>query len=217
MSGICIGLFPVLCGIVSPDPASIAFALLVLFIASILVFLISYGQWDNVLSEWAVFFMGTFYIGFALFHALLLRDLPLGRDWILFLLVVVFAGDTGAFYVGTGMGRHKLCPHVSKGKTVEGAVGGLFFSTAAGILLALFLMPFLDPRYAGFAGALTGIAGQVGDLAESMVKRSAGVKDSGRLLPGHGGILDRIDGVLMAGPVLYWILYFSNPGGVAVR
>lgn len=135
---------------------------------------------------------------------LILIDLrPKGPIWIFFLLIVVFASDTGAFYFGRLLGRHKLYEAVSPNKTWEGAIGGLIASiVAASLFIRLFGPCTLDLKVLILVVILS-IAGQIGDLCESMLKRTHGVKDSGHLLPGHGGILDRIDGLLFAIPVLY--------------
>jgi phosphatidate cytidylyltransferase len=135
---------------------------------------------------------------------LILIDLrPNGPIWIFFLLIVVFAGDTGAFYFGRLMGKHKLYEAVSPNKTWEGAIGGWIASLVAGSLFIRLVGPSsLTPKVL-ILMLLLSAAGQIGDLCESMLKRSHGVKDSGRILPGHGGILDRIDGLLFAIPVLY--------------
>lgn len=124
------------------------------------------------------------------------------RAWIILLLSLVWAGDTGAYFVGRAIGRHKLYPKVSPKKTIEGAVGGLVASVAAAVIVAWGWIPEFDLVHAGLIGLLGGFSAQVGDLAESLLKRSAGVKDSGTLLPGHGGMLDRVDGVLFAFPVV---------------
>jgi phosphatidate cytidylyltransferase len=127
-----------------------------------------------------------------------LRDLPHGAAWVLWLLVIVFGADIGAFFVGHAFGRIKLAPRVSPGKTWEGAIGGLAVSALVGASGAWW---FSLPRLLCIVFALAvGIASIVGDLTESMFKRAAGLKDSGGLLPGHGGILDRIDSVLAAAP-----------------
>jgi phosphatidate cytidylyltransferase len=123
--------------------------------------------------------------------------------WIFFLLVVTSANDTGAFYSGKLFGRHKLYEAVSPKKTWEGAVGGLLFAIIVAIFfLKIFRLHTVDFQII-FLIILMSVAGQVGDLAESMLKRSYNIKDSGELLPGHGGILDRIDSLLFAVPVLY--------------
>lgn len=135
---------------------------------------------------------------------LLLIDLqPSGKLWIFFMLVVVFATDTGAFYTGRAWGKHRLYRAVSPGKTWEGAVGGFLAGIAGGVLFTAYtgLHP-IDFRLFLLAAGV-GTAGQIGDLVESMLKRNHGVKDSGSLLPGHGGVLDRVDSILFAAPVLY--------------
>jgi len=147
--------------------------------------------------------LGLVYIPLLLSHLVLIRSQADGISWVFLPLCVVFSGDTVAYYAGTYLGRHKLCPAVSPGKTWEGAIGGLAASLGAGALYKwLFLreLPWV-PGLLLFAAIA--VAGQVGDLFESELKRVAGVKDSGVLLPGHGGMLDRIDALLFAAPVAY--------------
>jgi len=148
--------------------------------------------------------LGIIYIPLFLSCMVLIRNDVDGIAWIFFLLTLVFAGDTGAFYVGRLFGQHKLCPAVSPGKTIEGAIGGLVATLGAGLI---FINCFLKSLSLG-PGILfflsIGVVGQVGDLFESELKRYADVKDSGSILPGHGGILDRIDALLFAAPVAYF-------------
>jgi phosphatidate cytidylyltransferase len=127
----------------------------------------------------------------------------MARELILVLLAIIWAGDAAAYYGGRAFGRHPLAPRVSPKKTIEGAVAGLIGSLIAGIVLGVF---YLDESWSGLLGisVVTGGAGQVGDLAESVLKRSAGVKDSSSILPGHGGILDRLDSLFFTAPVFYW-------------
>lgn len=135
-------------------------------------------------------------------------ELALERDpWILFVLGVVWSGDTGAYFAGRAFGRHKLHPKVSPKKTVEGAVGGVLASVGGGYLLVVVLALPIAPWKALVFAALGGALAQVGDLAESLVKRACGVKDSGTILPGHGGMLDRVDGVIFAFPFFAWALF----------
>ncbi|HWN98849.1 MAG TPA: phosphatidate cytidylyltransferase [Blastocatellia bacterium] len=122
---------------------------------------------------------------------------------MMFFAMVVFA-DTGAFYTGHLIGRHKLAPRVSPGKTIEGAIGGLLAAIAAGPLSRLVFFHEIPIAHAIVLGALIGVLGPIGDLAESMLKRGSGVKDSGTLLPGHGGVLDRVDSILFCAPLLYY-------------
>lgn len=134
---------------------------------------------------------------------------PNGKLWIFFLLVVSFVNDTGAFYFGRLFGKHKLYEAISPGKTWEGGVGGVLCS----VIAALWFLQILrfHPINVSIVALIVflSIAAQIGDLAESMLKRNHGVKDSGRILPGHGGILDRIDGLLFSIPVLYLFLNWS--------
>ena len=148
--------------------------------------------------------LGIIYIPLFLSCMVLIRNDANGIAWIFFLLTLVFAGDTGAFYVGRIFGQHKLVPSVSRGKTIGGAIGGLLATLGAGLI---FINCFLKslPLGPGILFFLSiGVVGQVGDLFESELKRYADVKDSGSILPGHGGILDRIDALLFAAPVAYF-------------
>jgi phosphatidate cytidylyltransferase len=127
------------------------------------------------------------------------------RQWILVLFAIVWIGDAAAYYGGRALGKHLLAPKVSPKKTVEGAIAGLLGSILIGIVGGtwVFHQPWLTMA---FVSVLTAILGQIGDLAESVLKRSAGVKDSSSILPGHGGILDRLDSLLFATPIFYWLL-----------
>jgi phosphatidate cytidylyltransferase len=149
-------------------------------------------------------------VGFLLAHALALRQLDggadQGRDWLLFALLVTFATDTGAFFTGRAVGRHRMAPTVSPGKTWEGAFGG--FACAVGVALALEPLLGLEvPLWqAALIGAAVGLLAQAGDLAESRLKRAARVKDTGGILPGHGGVLDRLDSIVFTVPVVYYLV-----------
>ena len=156
--------------------------------------------------------LGPVYVGLPL--AMLLhidRYYPTqGKIWIFFLLAIIFASDTGAFYFGKFFGKHKLSEAISPGKTWEGAIGGLLCSIITALwFLRILPLHRIDLTVLVLVLALT-ITGQIGDLAESMLKRSYGVKDSGRILPGHGGILDRIDGLLFSIPILYIFLLTTH-------
>lgn len=144
------------------------------------------------------------YVGWLLGHGLLLAVLPDGAYLVLFLVGTTWAGESAALLVGSAVGRHPLAPVISPRKTVEGAVGQLVASILAAMLLAAWLVPQWSMGAAVLAGAVLGIVGQVGDLAESVIKRSAGAKDTGGLMPGHGGVLDRLDGLLFNAPALFY-------------
>jgi len=153
-------------------------------------------------------FVGVFLIAYLLSFAGLIKHMPDGGRWILFMLTIVWFGDTGAYFTGKTIGRHKLAPLVSPNKTWEGSVGGLVASMGAGALAMLYV-PGLNWVLALALSVLVGIMGQFGDLAESLVKRTYNVKDSGNLIPGHGGVLDRIDAVLFAAPMMFIYLYVA--------
>ncbi len=152
--------------------------------------------------------LGISYIFGAWKCGILLHDIS--AHWLMFALIVNWAGDTGAFYVGRKFGRHKLAPAISPGKSWEGAMA----STVASVIFGLIYLPLTIPSTSYLKAALlsvgANIAGQIGDLAESAIKRSAGVKDSGTMLPGHGGMLDRLDSSLFAMPVLYALLRLTR-------
>jgi phosphatidate cytidylyltransferase len=147
---------------------------------------------------------GVFYVaGLLTALPLLRRDLAQGAWWVIAVFVVTFGNDTGAYFVGRALGRHKLAPTISPGKTVEGLFGGLL--AGVGVLLAYraLFFPGLRVFDAVVIGTAAGILGPAGDLTESMLKRAAGAKDSGRLIPGHGGMLDRIDALLFIGAYVF--------------
>ena len=164
------------------------------------------------LVAWMATAFGAVYVGliaFVLQVAATAPDVPTGaalevlgseRGWVLLLIFGVWSFDTGAFLVGSQVGRHKFLTHISPSKSIEGVIGGLVATT---IVTALMLAGLgQEPLGALVLGPLLGLSAQAGDLAESMLKRAAGAKDSGTLIPGHGGILDRIDSFLFAGPVV---------------
>lgn len=151
---------------------------------------------------------GAIYTGGLLGYAPLLAALSEsaqrggGFAWLMAVLLVTAACDTGAYFVGSLLGRHKLIPHISPGKTWEGLAGGFLGSVAAA--LALMGLLKLGVYQAVVLGLLVCLAAVAGDLSESLLKRAAGVKDSSRLIPGHGGVLDRLDSILFVTPVIYW-------------
>jgi phosphatidate cytidylyltransferase len=159
---------------------------------------------DDLFGTIARQMLGIVYVPLSLSLLLFVRNMEQGVLWIFWLLIVCFMNDTGAFYSGTFLGKRKLAPRISPKKTIEGSVGGIAASMAAGVVLSLIF--FKSPMLALTmlpCSFLIAVAGQVGDLFESALKRASAVKDSGRILPGHGGMLDRIDGLLFAIPVLY--------------
>jgi len=151
------------------------------------------------LAGFGVFYLGTLSAPLALLH----RDAPHGPAWVLLAIAVTFGNDTGAYFAGRLLGRHKLYPAVSPSKTVEGAVGGMAASLAVMLAARAFLAPWLTLADCLLVALPAGVIGPIGDLVESLIKRAAGVKDSGKLLPGHGGMLDRIDALLFVSAWIY--------------
>ncbi|MCW5202384.1 phosphatidate cytidylyltransferase, partial [Desulfobulbus sp. US4] len=149
----------------------------------------------------------VFYIGLCSAFLVLLRFLPDGSSWLLLLTAVTAGSDTGAYYSGRAFGKQKLCPSISPGKTINGAIGGILTAVFAVVFLGAFLLPEIGSFRLALAAALLALVGIAGDLAESIIKRGTGIKDSGTLLGGHGGLLDRIDSLLLTAPLLYLLLY----------
>ncbi len=155
--------------------------------------------------------LGAVYIGWAFgYHLILLRDISgAGRGLIFFLLVTVWLGDTAAYLFGKRFGVHKLRPAISPAKTIEGAVAGVVFGALGGLgVWSVFLQEVLGFPHALILGILLGVVGQLSDLSESVIKRSADVKDSGNLIPGHGGLLDRCDSLIFSAPTLYYYFVY---------
>lgn len=173
---------------------------------------------DGAIVDWSLTLVITVYVGFPMSFFLLLRGydasvwqgfsgmwvyLPRGVWWLLMVFLGVWGFDAAAFFTGRSLGRHKLAPRISPGKTWEGVLGGFILSIAAALILTV--KPLGVPWYLAIVlGILLGIAAVVGDLAESLIKRQMHVKDSGQFMPGHGGLLDRIDSLLFAVIVVYF-------------
>lgn len=134
-----------------------------------------------------------------------------GRYWVIFLLAVIMMGDTGAYYVGKAVGRRRLAPTVSPNKTVEGLLGGVAASIVTALLASRLLLPDVDPLLAAGLGSILSLLGAGGDLFESLLKRSAGIKDTAGLMPGHGGVLDRLDSLYFSSPALFVYLQLAGP------
>lgn len=139
-------------------------------------------------------------------HFILIRKLGDGILLVFLVFIIAFAGDTAAFYVGRNFGRRKLLPNVSAGKTVEGAFGSVAGSLLGAMAFGHFFLPAISPIHMFVMTLAANILGQAGDLCESTLKRSSGLKDSGAILPGHGGILDRVDSLLFIGPFVYYYI-----------
>jgi phosphatidate cytidylyltransferase len=150
--------------------------------------------------------LAIMYVGWLLGFAILLHHTSsIGDELVLFVVGVTWVGETTAYLVGSTLGRHKLAPVISPRKTVEGALAQVGASIATGAALGAWLLPACGVAFMLGAGGLLGVIGQFGDLAESAIKRRAGTKDTGGLIPGHGGVLDRIDSLLFNFPAFYYV------------
>jgi len=159
----------------------------------------------------AKYVLGLLYIPVFMSYFILIRGFEAGATWVIFILVLAFSGDAAAFYAGRSFGKTKLLPAVSPNKTVEGVIGLVAGSLVASVIFRQIFFPDLPLVHILCIAFWGSIIGQLGDLFESEIKRSAGVKDSGNILPGHGGILDRVDCLLFIGPfVYYYVAYIVN-------
>lgn len=156
------------------------------------------------LRDVSVPILGLLYI--PVFLTFQLKIIKFGPEWIIFLYALVWVSDSLAYYVGKGFGKRRLYTAISPNKTIAGAVGSLFGGILCSLYLSFSFIPMLNASSSLVIGIIIGGTSVIGDLVESMFKRDAGVKDSGATIPGHGGILDKIDGVLLGGPVLYYFL-----------
>ena len=169
------------------------------------------GEPATALTDWTWAVAGLAYVGLLGAHIVLLRELSGGADWVYLAVFGTFAVDTSAYFVGRAVGRRRLAPRISPGKTVEGTLGGLAGGFAAVLLLNYFLGLRLETALIVPLAALVPGAAVLGDLAESILKRGMQVKDAGHLIPGHGGLLDRLDSLLFTFPVVYYFVTWVVP------
>lgn len=166
---------------------------------------------ETALDDWLWAVGGLVYVGLLGAHIVLARELTNGQDWVLLAVFGTFAVDTAAYLAGKTLGRRKLAPRISPGKTVEGTIGGLAGGFAAVVLLNYFLGIRLEAALIIPLAALLPLAAVFGDLAESILKRGMHIKDAGRAIPGHGGLLDRMDSILFTFPVVYYFVVWVVP------
>jgi len=173
-----------------------------------LIWLLCCSPREKASHNWAWIVAGAFYVGWMLSYWISLRLLENGTDWVYLAIFITFANDTGAFFVGRAWGKHKLASAISPGKTWEGAAGGLLSANVGAIIVFLILNLF-SPLPLGYwqvipLACFISLFAQLGDLVESLLKRNTGVKESGKLLPGHGGVLDRFDSLIFVGAMVYY-------------
>jgi len=199
---------PVIVVCIKPALLSLPVALFTAFFVLTCYFLYRYKDIPESFDLFSRLVFGIVYVGGLGAHLVLLRHLPEGASWLIIATALTASSDTGAYFVGRAMGRKKLCPSVSPNKTVEGAIGGVCAGLIAVVFFALLLQVTFNWFFLIGAAILLAGLGIIGDLTESIVKRGTDTKDSGTLLAGHGGILDRVDSLLFVGPVLYYLLVF---------
>lgn len=183
------------------------FLVFLLFSLSLL-FMITSKDLSSMISNLGVSLFGILYIGFLLSHVSLVRYGFNGRIWVLFLIATVWSGDISAYWIGSWLGRHRLYPKISPKKTYEGLAGAIGGSMLMAFAFSKIFLPNLEVSVTLFLSIGMGILGQAGDFIESMLKRSAQVKDSGSFIPGHGGMLDRLDSFLFSAPFLHYSLLY---------
>jgi len=167
-------------------------------------FLFRFRELSSVVTHLSLVGFAFLYLPLMMGHLVLLRALPFGREWIFLVLLIVMSGDTAAYLTGVSIGKHKLYPAISPNTSVEGSMGGLLGSLCGAFVARIWFFPSLEWADCIVLALFLGILGQLGDLFESMLKRGFGVKDSGTIIPGHGGMLDRLDSLLFAFPPAYY-------------
>jgi len=202
-----VGLFPILFSFAGSIQSVLA-GTVATIIGAVVLCLKYNDQFDNAYLYFSSIVFAAVYVSVSLAHLALLSTVEHGSSWLLILLGLTAGSDTGAYYIGKTFGRKKLMPTISPKKTVAGGIGGLATGTLVAVILTLLLPIPLKFNLLPAAVVLIMI-GMVGDLAESAIKRSFDVKDSGTILAGHGGLLDRIDSILLAGPVLFYFVLWG--------
>ena len=192
-----------------PYAATIPFLITSAIVVS-LIWLLFRSPREQAFTNWAWTIAGILYIGWMLSYWVELRSLEAGKELVFWAMFTTFASDTSAFFIGKAWGKHALAPSISPGKTWEGAIGGLLASIIASLILrTIFPLPFSYWQIA-LLGCIISLFAQLGDLAESLLKRNTGVKDAGKLIPGHGGIIDRIDSLIFTGVIVYYCVVLAT-------
>ncbi|MEA3453588.1 MAG: phosphatidate cytidylyltransferase [Candidatus Caldatribacteriota bacterium] len=176
------------------------------FIILTFIFQLFKKDYSKVLAEISITIFGSIYLGYLLSFMIKIKDLPNGNYYLISLLIVTWVNDIGAYLIGTKFGKNKIFPKISPKKTIEGSIGGIIFSIAATFTLKNWLN--LNFNELILLGLIIAIIAQIGDLFESVLKRGSGVKDSGTLIPGQGGILDCLDSLIFTAPVFYYCIIF---------
>ena len=203
------GLLPML-GVSYAGSNGLATGMFIAFFVLILLTVIVFPRLENGMEFICRQWFGVFYIGFCGAHLILLRSLAEGIYWLLVLTAITVCSDTAAYYAGRMLGKTKLYPALSPGKTRAGAVGGVLGGSVGGAAVAALAFQDVNLVMVGLLCLILSVIGIIGDLIESLIKRVSGVKDSGQILPGHGGLLDRCDSIILTAPVMYYVLYWAH-------
>jgi phosphatidate cytidylyltransferase len=191
----------------SVAPELLALTVVAFVVATLIAAMLRGAPFEKMWGAAGATILGVLYVVFLGGHIIALRTsfpAPLARHLLFFFLLVLMGSDTAAYYTGRALGRHKLAPKVSPGKTWEGAVGGMCASLAFAVVAHYWFFTEISPRVALPLAAVMNVLGVLGDLTESALKRGAGAKDAASVLPGHGGLLDRLDSLLFNAPLLYY-------------
>lgn len=180
----------------------------------LIILIFKRDEYGKLLKSGSFSLMGIIYIGIFSGYLLLIYSYRgngvRGRELLIYLISVIWLGDTGAYYIGRYFGKHPLALRLSPKKTVEGAIGGVIFAILGGLIMRLLLKNYISYIESILFSIFLSIMGQVGDLIESGFKRALKVKDSGTMLPGHGGVMDRMDGLIFSAPFMYLYIYFKS-------
>ena len=199
-------------GVATRDPNVWGAAVSLTVVLGLAFPLYHHGELDVAVRRLGLQLLGVLYVGFFMPHTILMRELPSGDGWrwLLFTIAAVFGSDTGGYFAGRSFGKRPLLPEVSPKKTVEGSIGCLVGAMLAGLLMHALLHPTRSAGEAIGLGLMLSVLAQFGDLCESALKRAFGAKDSGWIIPGHGGILDRLDSLLF--PFVFTYYYAAVVG-----
>ncbi len=189
-----------------PDARWVSPSCIISFFSITGYFLFRYGKISDGLSLYCRLVFGIIYIGILGAHLVLLRFLPHGESWLVIVSAITAGSDSAAYFTGKAIGKRKLSKNISPNKTIEGAAGGIVGGVLFAVIFAFLLLPSFNLFFIIGSAIILTLVGIAGDLTESTIKRGTGTKDSGSILAGHGGILDRVDSLLFAAPVLYYFL-----------
>lgn len=204
-----VGILLLMHGNITPELLEVALGLTLVILAG---FFLNHHKMRLWMPKWIAYVFGVLYVALLFGYFIPIRQLPQGTAMVFFVLIVTWLSDTGGFVFGLAFGRHPLAPVLSPKKTIEGFLGGILFSLIGAMLCHLWFFSVMSLTQSAMLGILLAVCGTLGDLTESAIKRSVQVKDSGTLIPGHGGVLDRIDSLLLSAPAFYYYAIFMGLG-----